>query len=83
MTKLRLIILILAVSTPMPKTAVAEWPERPVHFVVPYPAGGATDVAARIVANFDSVGQQIVVENRSGAPTATLASSAWRKARIV
>jgi tripartite-type tricarboxylate transporter receptor subunit TctC len=70
MTKLRLIVLILAVATfALPRTAVAGWPERPVHFIVPFPAGGATDVAARVVANFVSgkLGQQIVVENRSGA----------------
>jgi len=70
MTKLRLIVWILAVATfALPRTAAAEWSERPVHFIVPFPAGGATDVAARFVGNFVSgtLGQQIVVENRSGA----------------
>ena len=70
MTKLRLIVSILAAAVfALPMTAAAEWPERPVHFIVPFPAGGATDVAARVVANFVSarLGQQIVVENRSGA----------------
>jgi tripartite-type tricarboxylate transporter receptor subunit TctC len=70
MTKLRLIILILAVATfALPRHAAAEWPERPVHFIVPFPAGGATDVAARVIANYVSgtLGRQIVVENRSGA----------------
>ena len=70
MTKFRLIALILAVAAlAVPRTATADWPERPVHFIVPFPAGGATDVAARVVANFVSgkLGQQIVVENRSGA----------------
>jgi tripartite-type tricarboxylate transporter receptor subunit TctC len=70
MTKLRLIILILAVATfALPRHAAAEWPERPVHFIVPFPAGGATDVAARVVANYVSgtLGRQVVVENRSGA----------------
>ena len=70
MTKLRLTILILAVTTfAWPRNAAAEWPERPVHFIVPFPAGGATDVAARFVGNLVSgtLGQQIVVENRSGA----------------
>jgi tripartite-type tricarboxylate transporter receptor subunit TctC len=70
MIKLRLIILILAVATfALPRHAAAEWPERPVHFIVPFPAGGATDVAARVVANYVSgtLGRQIVVENRSGA----------------
>src|SRR5215472_15978553 len=70
MTKLRLIVSILVVATfAFPRTAAAESPDRPVHFIVPFPAGGATDVAARVVGNFVSgrLGRQIVVENRSGA----------------
>jgi tripartite-type tricarboxylate transporter receptor subunit TctC len=70
MTKLPLIVSILAAAVfALPMTAAAEWPERPVHFIVPFPAGGATDVAARIVANYVSgtLGRQVVVENRSGA----------------
>jgi tripartite-type tricarboxylate transporter receptor subunit TctC len=70
MTKLRLTVLLLAIATfALPWAALADWPERPVHFIVPFPAGGATDVAARLVANFVSgrLGRQIVVENRSGA----------------
>ena len=45
------------------------WPARgPIKFVVPYPAGGSTDVGARVIADFVSraIGQQIVVENRTG-----------------
>jgi tripartite-type tricarboxylate transporter receptor subunit TctC len=70
MIKLRLIIFILAVATfALPRNAAAEWPERPVHFIVPFPAGGAGDVATRFVANYVSgtLGRRIVVENRSGA----------------
>ena len=70
MTKLRLTVLPLVVAIfILPRAAFADWPERPVHFIVPFPAGGATDVAARLVANFLSgrFGQQVVVENRSGA----------------
>jgi tripartite-type tricarboxylate transporter receptor subunit TctC len=49
--------------------AAAEWPSRPIRFVVPFPAGGSTDVAARVVGDYLSraFGQQIVVENKSGA----------------
>jgi len=45
------------------------WPARPVRFVVPFPAGGSTDVGARLIAdNLSRVfGQQVFVENRSGA----------------
>ena len=47
----------------------ADWPTRPVHIIVPYPPGGSTDVAARLVgeALTRSLGQQFVVENKSGA----------------
>ena len=44
------------------------YPTRPVRFIVPYPPGGATDVAARVIGEYlsRSLGQQIVVENKSG-----------------
>jgi tripartite-type tricarboxylate transporter receptor subunit TctC len=59
------LIVVLATSL----TAAEEWPVRPVHFVVSFPAGGSTDVAARVVAEHLSrtFGQQVVVENKSGA----------------
>jgi tripartite-type tricarboxylate transporter receptor subunit TctC len=46
-----------------------DWPSRPVRFIVPFPAGGSTDVAARVIGEHLSrtLGQQIVVENRTGA----------------
>src|SRR5271165_1632451 len=28
-----------------------EWPSRPIRFIVPYPAGGSTDVGARVIAD--------------------------------
>src|ERR1700686_3501224 len=62
--------LILAFALSAPVTAIArDWPDHPVHFIVPFPAGGATDVAARVVGDYLSrtLGQQIVVENKSGA----------------
>lgn len=46
-----------------------QWPERALRMVVPFPAGGATDVVARIIAQQAGIelGQQVVVENKSGA----------------
>jgi len=45
------------------------WPARPIRFIVPFPAGGSTDVSARIIAEYLSrdLGYQVYVENRSGA----------------
>ncbi|MDB5547507.1 MAG: Twin-arginine translocation pathway signal [Tardiphaga sp.] len=47
----------------------AEWPTRPVKFVVPFSAGGTTDILARLVAQklSEEYGQQFIVENKTGA----------------
>lgn len=59
----------LAAAIPASAVRAGEWPERPVRFIVAYPAGGATDGAARILAERlgTAWGQPIVVENRPGA----------------
>jgi len=46
-----------------------ERPSRPVRVIVPFPAGGSTDVGARVIGEYLSrtLHQQIVVENKSGA----------------
>jgi tripartite-type tricarboxylate transporter receptor subunit TctC len=45
------------------------YPAKPIRFVVPFPAGGSTDVGARLIAESLSrtFGQQVYVENKSGA----------------
>jgi len=45
------------------------YPTKPIRFVVPFPAGGSTDVGARLIAEHLSrvFGQQVYVENKSGA----------------
>src|SRR5690606_35007662 len=57
------------------------YPARPVSMVVPYPAGGATDVVARAVAEqlTQAWKQPVVVENRAGAGT-TIAAAAVARA---
>lgn len=49
--------------------AAGPWPERPVRIVVPYTAGGLTDVVTRVVADElgRQTGQTVIVENRVGA----------------
>jgi tripartite-type tricarboxylate transporter receptor subunit TctC len=44
------------------------WPSKPVRFIVPFPPGGSTDVAARTLADRlgQAMGAQFVVENRAG-----------------
>jgi tripartite-type tricarboxylate transporter receptor subunit TctC len=69
MLKIRFVVGMLAVALLVPAAGAADWPERPIHFIVPFPPGGSTDVAARVVGDYVShaLGQQVVVENKSGA----------------
>ena len=62
--------LALALAALVPAMAAADaWPARPVRMIVPFPAGGATDVVARLLGQklSEAWGQQVVIENRSGA----------------
>jgi tripartite-type tricarboxylate transporter receptor subunit TctC len=68
------LLVLLALSTGLGAASAAEYPLRPVKWVVPYPPGGTTDVLARIMAQWltEKMGQPFLVENRPGAgPTAT------------
>lgn len=49
--------------------AEADWPDKPIRMVVPYPPGGGTDVVARIIQEdlSNQLGQIVVIENRGGA----------------
>jgi tripartite-type tricarboxylate transporter receptor subunit TctC len=48
-----------------------EYPSRPIRLIVPYPAGGPTDILGRITAQRlqAALGQPVVVENRAGGVT--------------
>lgn len=57
-------------ALPLGSTALAEgFPERPITLVVPFAAGGSTDVVARIVAQkmSEDLGEQVIVQNVAGA----------------
>lgn len=69
MRALCVVTLAFAIISPHATVAAEPWPNRPIHFIVPFPAGGSTDVAARVVGDYFSriLGQQVVIENKSGA----------------
>jgi tripartite-type tricarboxylate transporter receptor subunit TctC len=72
-------VLAAAASTlAAPRAARAAWPERPVRWIVGYPAGGGTDVLARLLGAAMSarLGVPVVVENRPGAATNLAAEAA-------
>lgn len=70
MAMLRFLGGLLALISLQPVASSAEtWPSRPVRLIVPVVAGGSTDAAARVIGEYLSraLGQQFIVENRSGA----------------
>ena len=49
--------------------AQANWPNRPIRLLVPYPAGGSTDILTRLLGQklSENLGQAVIIENRGGA----------------
>ena len=68
-------LIAFAIGTVTPACAqdveAANYPNRPIHIIVPFPPGGPTDILSRIVAKemTASWGQTVVIENRPGADT--------------
>jgi tripartite-type tricarboxylate transporter receptor subunit TctC len=73
MTVLRGLLLAMCASALVCATggnaSAQDYPTRPVRWVVPYPAGGSTDILARIIGQYlsERLGQQFVIENKPGA----------------
>lgn len=63
------ILVFLAACLLSMSAAVGAYPENPIRWVIPFPAGGGSDIVGRVVAHklSELVGQQVVVDNRGGA----------------
>ena len=64
----RVPLLALLLTGAFATAAAAEYPDRPIHLIVPQAAGSATDTLARLLAAplADEIGQQIIVDDRPG-----------------
>ncbi|MGN6454657.1 MAG: tripartite tricarboxylate transporter substrate-binding protein, partial [Achromobacter mucicolens] len=74
-------LLSAALAAAIPAASVAGgYPDRPIRWLVPFSAGGGSDLATRIVARHvgQTLGQPVVVENRPGAATIVAAQEAAR-----
>jgi tripartite-type tricarboxylate transporter receptor subunit TctC len=69
-----------AVGVPAFSQAQAAWPRKPVRIIVPFPAGGGADVAARNLAGHfqTAIKQTVVVDNKAGADGVLAAQEALR-----
>src|SRR5262249_17809587 len=69
-----------AMTLPAPARAAEPFPSRPIRLVVPYPAGGGTDIVGRVLGQklHESLGQPVVIDNRA-APGGTIGTAAAAK----
>jgi len=76
MTKLKMLMLMLMSVALAPVQAQDQYPNKPIKFVVPYPAGGVSDNSSRAIADRlgRELGQTMIIENKAGAAS-TLSSN--------
>jgi tripartite-type tricarboxylate transporter receptor subunit TctC len=67
----------LSLTTLQVSAQSADFPNRPIRMIVPFPAGGPTDILARVVGQkmSEQLGQPILIDNRPGANTSIGASA--------
>ena len=70
-------ILLLLAASLIPSLVAAQYPSKPVRVVIHFPAGGSTDLVARVLSQAltESMGQPFLVENRTGADGAIAAAA--------
>ena len=58
----------LVVAVAIAPAVAADYPNKPVRWVVPYPPGGTTDILARLIGNYlsEHLGQTFIIENKPG-----------------
>src|SRR6476620_11072976 len=66
---IRFCVALALICAALPALAQDKYPNRPVHFVVSFAAGGSNDIIARVLCEWlsEHLGQQFIVENRTGA----------------
>jgi tripartite-type tricarboxylate transporter receptor subunit TctC len=69
MTAVAILGVVFLIGSMVSPACAQSYPNRPIHFIVPFPAGSTSDVPSRVAAEYLSqrLGQPIVVENRAGA----------------
>ncbi len=65
----RALIATLACIAPWAQAGAEAWPQKPIRWIVPFPAGGPADILSRVLAErlAEPLGQTVVVDNRAGA----------------